>query len=248
MKHFFYQEETSSLLDSERNFIKYVFCPKANKLNQLLRDIKNQATLACGICGDDVINLDSMDYEDSLKKIKEKNNTCVYAPASTNKVIFLKKYSSPLSAGYFKEKDKLANPNNYIEIRVETNIDAINHAAKLGYWPDSKIKKMEYQSKFFFQNLQTGEIVVKENLEDKNFLLESYVNPLSDFVNNDIASYLIPPNLKEGDMVHIPTLINLPNDHKLKNFPASCSGDAMYRNKSLIVDSNTLVPSFFLIG
>jgi len=250
MNKFFYIEESSTLLDPNGNFIKYVFCPKARYLNQLIDKDLDKSEWICKICSDKVINLDIVDIDESLALLKSNPSICVYASINSKNVKFVNNRGTLFSKGIYKGKELAENPHSYQEIRVETNLESINHAAKNGYWPDAMlVNKEQHATDSYFQNSLTGEVSLEIKSNEIDFMqVKNIVQPLFDFTSAALAAYLIPPNLKEGDHVHIPRLISLPNNHELKQFPAACSADAIVKNKKLVINAQSLVPYFFLIG
>jgi len=250
MNKFFYIEESSTLLDQNGIFIKYVFCPKARYLNQLIGKDLEKSEWICKICSDKVINLDIVDIDESLALLKENPSICVYASINSKNVKFVNNRGTLFSQGIYKDKGLAENPHSYQEIRVETNLESINHAAKNGYWPDAVVVNKEHvMANSYFQNSLTGKISLGHKPDGLDFIqLKNIVQPLSDFSSATLGAYLMPPNLKEGDHVHIPRLISLPDNHELKQLPAVCSADAIVKNKKLVINTQSLVPYFYLIG
>lgn len=249
-KKYFYIESTSALLDPEGNFIKYVFCPKANEWNQLLHPNVNDSSWKCNICDDEVINLDNISVDQSTAMLRNNSNLCVYASEESKNVIFLKDqsaHSSPMTSGLMPARP--INPDGLPELRVSTDIEVINGAADIGYWPDAvEIVPTEETTNKYVQNTITGKISLLSDARLNDRPLKKVINVLTDYTNYDLAAYLIPPQQKDNARVFIRRVISLPVNHNLLKIPPLCSAEGLIQNNTIGINLESLIPHNWLIG
>lgn len=143
---FIYDEKTSTLYAPDGRFLKKVFCPKALHWNQLRVQDGADRWRGCDHCRERVINLDVAEPESVIEICNDifKRDVCIYASASSGRVIFLKDDSAPPPADSPNYSD-----NGLLIIYTARSVDDINRAVGLGYWPDVRV--IEYDT----QNIRT---------------------------------------------------------------------------------------------
>lgn len=109
------------------------------------------------------------------------------------------------------------NPNNLLVIRTARSKEAINQAAKEGYWPLVKpvIPSPEIKTKYaVIQHSGSGEIEVVADYRMQDMAFGEKGNKVIDFTfyypyhfENPYAAYLIPKDLKVGEKVFLEDLI-----------------------------------------
>ena len=112
---------------------------------------------------------------------------------------------------------KNSNDNNLRVIKTARSKDAINQAAKEGYWPLVKpvIPSPEIKTKYaVIQHSETGEIELSADFRFDSTSFGEKGNKVIDFTfyypyhfENPYAAYLIPKDLKVGEKVFIEDLI-----------------------------------------
>ena len=262
-KPFVYDEKTSFLYSPDGEFIKEVFCPKALQWNQLIAKDPLDRSRGCEQCGDDVINLDAMGVDEAMQRFAKSRLTCAYASANSPNVIFIKDLNSPELK---KSKlDRMSWGTNHPipdlpRIVTARNIQDIQRAASIGYWPD--IHQVQYkdheilQKVGLFQNIQTGEVQIAG---DYRYLLKMQESPeweevipvtfyYSNYQKSPFAAYLIPNDLPDGSAVFIPDPIedilgstwNQGDRYRATNITAKVI------NKKVVIDPATVEQSNFM--
>ncbi len=216
---FIYDKKTSNLYAPDGSFLKKVSCPKASRWNQLIVEEEADRWRGCDHCRERVINLDIADPE-SVKAICDdifKRDTCIYASSSSGRVIFLKDDAAPPPS---------QNPNysddDLLIIYTARNVDDINRAVGLGYWPDLRV--IEYDTEnirtksSIGQNSVSGRIEIsgdyrrrfrQSSIVDKDDDADSgrweeaipFFNYYENYQPIPIAAYLIPNGLSDGTNV-----------------------------------------------
>lgn len=154
---FIYDEKTSSFFAPDGTFLKKIFCPKAIRWNQLLVEDSEDRWRKCSSCKENVLNLDSLDYEYVLENFGgEFSNVCFYASSNSNNVIFL------------KDPNEIPSPNSSVNVEGELvihtvrSIEDIKRAVGMGYWADIRLviyDTEKIKSKISIgQNCETGHI------------------------------------------------------------------------------------------
>ena len=129
---FIYDEKTSSLYAPDGSFLKKVFCPKAKKWNQLVIEEGEQRWRGCQACGEKVIDLDLVDYEQAHELFGDEwNKICIHASENSERVIFL------------KDRDGVAPPKSEhslpLIIQTVRSYEDIERGFAMGYWPDVRL-------------------------------------------------------------------------------------------------------------
>ncbi len=109
------------------------------------------------------------------------------------------------------------NPSDLRVIRTARSKEAINQAAKEGFWPLVKpvIPSPEIKTKYaVIQHSETGEIEVSADFRFDSMSFGEKGNKVIDFTfyypyhfENPFAAYLIPKDLKVGEKVFLEDLI-----------------------------------------
>lgn len=217
---FIYDEKTSSLYAPDGTFLKKVFCPKAKQWNQLIVQDGEDRWRGCEDCRERVINLDKFDPSLSTLMIKANQQTCIYAPVDTDKIIFLKDAQAI-------EPPQAFVPGSYEKTVIKTvwGLEDINRGAAMGYWPDVHLVKYDIENLrgqiSVGQDLLTGKVTVSEDFRHSfskpgkdpylNFGSISGPQEIVPFTGyypyhkeSPIAAYLIPNDLRNGASVFIP--------------------------------------------
>lgn len=218
-KPFVYDEKTSCLYSPEGEFIKDVFCPKALQWNQLIASDPLDLSRGCQQCGDDVINLDVMSVDEAMERFTSGYNTCAYASSNSPNVIFIKDHNSPELRKSKVDQATWSSSHPIPDLpRISTarNIQDIQRASSIGFWPDVhilKYKDREIQEKLgLYQHKQTGEVMIvgdyRSIMDIKEDSLWDEVMPVTFYYSNyqksPFAAYLIPNDLPDGSAVFIP--------------------------------------------
>lgn len=218
-KPFVYDEKTSRLYSPEGEFIKDIFCPKALQWNQLISNGPRDRCRGCEQCGDEVVNLDVIGVDEAMKCFSSNRLTCAYASSDSPNVIFIKDLNSPELKKSKADRSLWGRGREFPDLpRIATvrNIEDIERAVSIGYWPDVHI--VQYKDKEIlqkvglFQNMKTGAIKLSGdyryifNIQDSPEWEE--VMPVtfyySGYQESPFAAYLIPKDLPDGSSVFIP--------------------------------------------
>lgn len=209
-KRFIYDEKTSSLYAPDGTLLKQVFCPKAKRWNQLQVEEGEERWRGCQVCGEKVIDLDQVNYEQAHELFKNDwDKTCVHASTQSEHVIFL------------KEKDSIEQPKkDYsvpVVIQTVRSINDIERGIAMGYWPDVRFIEpdLDITTKLTVgQNPETGALEYSgdyrsgfrrgasdgESLSARDSSEFEEVIPFTRYYpyhqQSPIAAYLIPKGLK----------------------------------------------------
>lgn len=238
---FIYDEKTSSLYAPDGSFLKKVFCPKAKKWNQLLIEEGEQRWRGCQDCGEKVVDLDLVGYEQSHDLFGDEwNRVCVHASLNSENVIFLKDKD-----GVSPPKEEYSVP---IVIQTVRSFEDIERGVAMGYWPDVRLiePNPDMSSKITVgQNPETGAVDYsgdyRSGFRHRAIDVESLsARPSSSFEEvipftryypyhqkSPIAAYLIPKGLKGRTPVVVPDPIedivgwrwNQGDTHRASNVP-----------------------------
>lgn len=213
-RFFIYNESTSELYSGDGRLLKTVRCPKAKHWNQLLVDDPLERSRGCNVCGERVLNLDVVSYDDALAEFP--------AASSDDPTRHLVQYGEPQTpcvhttgrgcvvvlADPQRPKQHLPGPQDLPVIQTVWGEEAINRAARAGFWPD--VRLMEYRPDVIrsklsvYQDSRNGEISVVGDYRgvgsgDQEVIPFTFYYPR--YRSEPIAAYLIPRGLQNGTRV-----------------------------------------------
>lgn len=212
-KKFIYDEKTSSLYSPEGHFIKKIFCPKAKTWNQLISFPGDDRKRGCSVCQKNVYNLELNDLSIIEEKVSEAEeffeDICLYIPYDSNSLIVLKDPDA------VDERDLYNSLSHRIFIRTVRNIQDIQRALQMGFWPD--VRPVVYDTEKISsklavtQNTKTGEVRMHTAYDCRvGVLCESnddfIIEPTSYYQyqqQSPIAAYLIPNDVLDGQLIYI---------------------------------------------
>lgn len=197
-----YNTKTRELVTDAGELIKVLDCPLKKEWDSLQHLESSDKKRLCTACGKSVIDMAGMTDVQALSLLRASPETCIYVnPRSSNiKVI------GPDETG--------GNKCPLRVIKTARDQETINNGARAGHWP--LVKRVEpspaiHSKMAIFQNTETGEIAI---IDDYRVTPRPGFMTVIDFFpyypehfRHPYAAYLIPKDLRVGEMVVLEDLI-----------------------------------------
>jgi len=207
-----YNIATRELRTDKGVFLKKLDCPLHKKWSQL-QVIPNDTTRRhCESCHKSVLNLETTEDEQAQYLLQNSPDCCVYVPPGTPHVLL--EVGSPSHERVNARHLYNEFPCPCRRIQTVRGIDAINHAAREGFWPLVKKVSPDLLAPFMtiYQNQETGEIApIAEGQSPLEVPWQQILAPFRFHPRRSephIAAYLIPEDLPIGEEVYLVDLID----------------------------------------
>ena len=171
----------------------------------------------CSRCKDVILNIDALDAEEVIDRVRSNPNACVHGSSDSERVIFLDgRTKNPETNEPVKQGDP---------VRIETarTIEDMNKAVDRGFWPDVRLVIFDIeriQSRFSVgQDQKSGKVAIAGDLRfqfprastsagtrsntDENAWVEVIpsTHHYRHYQNLPVAAYLLPKDLPEGTLL-----------------------------------------------